>query len=380
MPSTAQRAADAVNDDRLATESLDSILASLLAIHGPETIVMDVADRWASHDGPKVTLHYPFNGTPDGLRPDAPWIGQWSSTHRTSGVAGSTKTTAELVLEVHDTDAPDFGERFAEFIAQIDAQMVEAAAAANKDIADQQARFIEQARGALASRWRSVRAIRGGMALANIPMERPTGDRIDVPVRPTPLSMTLIEQAATTGASEFKLADTMAESVVETIASFSRALERLPGTAAKLLESDEESLRDVLLFVLNANFQGAMTGETFIGKGKADLLLRWRDRDAFVGECKIWKGPAKLSDGVDQLLDRYTLWRQTRIALVVFFRGTADATKLIDSAHAKLSQHARVTRTIDASEPYRRAEYEVQASGDERRLAQLTFIPVVISA
>lgn len=380
VPSIAQRAAGAVNDDRLATESLDSILESLLAAHGPEMIDLDVAGRWYTHDGPRITLHYPFVGTADGLRRHAPWIGQWESTPRVSGVAGSTKTTAHLVLGVNHTDSPDFGEKFAEVIAEIDAKMVGAAADANSDIAQEQAQFIEEARGLLAPRWQMVRAIRGGMALANIPMQRPTADRIEVPLRPTQFSMTLIEQAATTGASEFKLADAMAESVVETIVSFSRALERLPGTTAKLLESDEESLRDVLLFVLNANFQGAMTGETFIGRGKADLLLRWRDRDAFVGECKIWNGPAKLSEGVDQLLDRYTLWRQTRIALVVFFRGAADATKLIDSAHAKLAQHPRVIRTVDASEPYRRGEYEVQASGDERRLAQLTFLPVVISA
>jgi hypothetical protein len=70
--------------------------------------------------------------------------------------------------------------------------------------------------------------------------------------------------------------------------SFTSALERLAETANKLAGENEETIRDLLLFILNSNYQGAATGETFIGHGKSDVLLRWHDRDAFIGECKYW--------------------------------------------------------------------------------------------
>jgi len=166
--------------------------------------------------------------------------------------------------------------------------------------------------------------------------------------------MAKLESAAAGGVPEWSLANDMAEGVISTISGFSMALERLPQTANRLVGEHEETLRDVLLFILNAQYRGLATGETFIGMGKSDLLLRWKNRDAFVGECKIWNGPAALTDGVEQLLTRYTLWRQSRIALILFIRDPADATRTIETAHQTIVDNIRTQSVHDSTEPDRR--------------------------
>ena len=360
-----------VTDDDLAHRPLEVILEELINTRGPQPIVLDVANRYYGHSGSRVELKYPFRG-------DLNLLMEVSEIVRRGWSSGG-KSVAEFALNIESQFGDDFAEQLEQALARIEGQLLKDVRTANERIERRQAAFAEVLSAQLQPRWKVTRALRGAMEQLQVPLTQPTVDRVEVPVRPAPMSMRVIEEAAAAGAPEWSLAEEMAESVVQTIASFSNALERLPGTAERLLGQDEETLRDVLLFVLNANFEGQVTGETFIGQGKSDLLLRWKDRDAFVGECKIWKGPKALSDGLDQLLTRYTLWRQTRIALIVFIRDPKDATALIESAHATIRDHERTQRVLDASEPASRGDYSVSGSGDEKRLAHLTFLPVVIS-
>ena len=62
------------------------------------------------------------------------------------------------------------------------------------------------------------------------------------------------------------------------------ALERSPSLSAKL---DEEETRDLLLLYPNGQLEGKATGETFNYMGKTDILVRERDKNVFIGECKI---------------------------------------------------------------------------------------------
>ena len=360
-----------VTDDDLAHRPLEVILEELISTLGPQPLVLDVADRYYDHSGSRFELKYPFRGDLNLLMEVSKIVGR--------GQSSGGKSIAEFAFDIESQFGDDFAEQLAQALAQIEGQLLKDVRTANERIERRQAAFAEVLSAQLQPRWKATRALRGAMEQLQVPLTQPTVDRVEVPVRPAPMSMRVIEEAAAAGAPQWSLAEEMAESVMQTIASFSNALERLPGTAKRLLDQDEETLRDVLLFVLNANFEGQVTGETFIGQGKSDLLLRWKDRDAFVGECKIWKGPKALSDGLDQLLTRYTLWRQTRIALIVFIRDPKDATALIESAHATIRDHERTQRVLDVSEPASRGDYSVSGSGDEKRLAHLTFLPVVIS-
>jgi hypothetical protein len=77
------------------------------------------------------------------------------------------------------------------------------------------------------------------------------------------------------------------EKILETISHMSLAMERNPRTFSKLSEGE---IRDFFLIVLNSHFKGQATGETFNNRGKTDILLRVEDKNAFIAECKFWKG------------------------------------------------------------------------------------------
>jgi hypothetical protein len=106
------------------------------------------------------------------------------------------------------------------------------------------------------------------------------------------------------------------DEILEMISSLAIAMERSPSTFAAMTE---EQLRDQLLVILNANFEGRATGETFNKGGKTDILIRERDRNVFIAECKFWDGPKTLTGAIDQLLG-YACWRDTKVAIVLFNR------------------------------------------------------------
>ena len=91
-------------------------------------------------------------------------------------------------------------------------------------------------------------------------------------------------------------------------------MERNPQSFATL---DEEAIRDHFLVPLNAQFSGEATGETFNHQGKTDILIRHKDNNIFIAECKFWGGEQLLLETIDQLL-RYTQWRDTKTAILSF--------------------------------------------------------------
>ncbi len=95
---------------------------------------------------------------------------------------------------------------------------------------------------------------------------------------------------------------------------------------------DEEKIRDLLLVFLNAQYEGDAAGEVFNAAGKTDILIRVGDRNVFIAECKIWKGPKTIRDALGQLLS-YLTWRDTKAALLVFIRiGDQRAQQSLETA------------------------------------------------
>ncbi|HVB46134.1 MAG TPA: DNA-processing protein DprA, partial [Streptosporangiaceae bacterium] len=125
------------------------------------------------------------------------------------------------------------------------------------------------------------------------------------------------------------------------------ALERTPSMTASL---DEEKIRDLLLVFLNAQFEGAAAGEVFNAAGKTDILIRVEDRNVFIAECKIWKGPKTIPDALTQLLG-YLAWRDTKQP---WSCSSAAGSQLRSSA--RRSRRSRTTRaTRGPSRPARTA-------------------------
>lgn len=104
--------------------------------------------------------------------------------------------------------------------------------------------------------------------------------------------------------------------IIEVIEKMSIVMERSPGA---FLNMDEETLRSHILVQLNGHYEGNATGETFNYEGKTDILIRVKNKNIFVAECKFWKGPKSLASAIDQLLG-YVSWRDIKTAIILFNR------------------------------------------------------------
>lgn len=107
------------------------------------------------------------------------------------------------------------------------------------------------------------------------------------------------------------------ENILSIMRSMALVMERSPHAYEKIKEED---LRFHFLFPLNGHYEGMATGETFNYQGKTDILIRFEGKNVFIAECKFWKGEKGLSVTIDQLL-RYTSWRDTKTAILLFNRG-----------------------------------------------------------
>jgi len=103
------------------------------------------------------------------------------------------------------------------------------------------------------------------------------------------------------------------EYILTIIKDVALAMERSPQTFAKLTE---EEIRDFFLIQLNGHYQGNATGETFNGAGKTDILIRYKNANAFIAECKFWSGQKKMTETINQLMG-YITWRDTKTAITI---------------------------------------------------------------
>jgi len=195
--------------------------------------------------------------------------------------------------------------------------------------------------------------------------------RIPIAVQRKPLRPVAKKSSSPTAVPQQFLQDDVYQDVLRTIEQMSRAMERTP-TAARF---GEEELRNLILIVLNANYEGAARGEVFNGRGKTDLLLTWEGENAFIGECKQWSGPSKFSDGIDQLLS-YVTWRYTKAALVLFIKR-GDPTQIIRKARDALSRHPSFVH-LKPEVGETRVDYVLRSPSDPERLVEVALIAVVM--
>lgn len=124
------------------------------------------------------------------------------------------------------------------------------------------------------------------------------------------------------------------ENILTIMKNVAVAMERSPATFSRMSETE---IRDMLVVHLNGHYEGNVTGETFNGIGKTDILLRYKNANAFIGECKIWKGSRGLTEAIDQLLG-YVTWRDTKAAILIFNRGT-DLTAILQKTNEAVRAH-----------------------------------------
>jgi hypothetical protein len=136
--------------------------------------------------------------------------------------------------------------------------------------------------------------------------------------------------------------------ILEAINSVGRGFEQSPATYE---EFGEEDYRNVLLTFLDMNFEGSATGETFVKKGKSDVLLRHEGDNIFIGECAMWEGPGTTLSGtsssegkITQLLDRYLSWRDSKAAVILFV-DRKNFSNVLEKIPDAVEQHEQYEET-----------------------------------
>jgi hypothetical protein len=119
---------------------------------------------------------------------------------------------------------------------------------------------------------------------------------------------------------------------------------------------------------LNTHYEGRAHAEAFNVQGKTDILIRHEGRNLFICECKFWNGSEGFSGTIDQLF-RYTGWRDTKLAVVMFVREKG-LTAILKKARTTLEAHQQFVAWKTAAE-----ETELRATmhwpGDDDRHADL---------
>jgi len=107
-------------------------------------------------------------------------------------------------------------------------------------------------------------------------------------------------------------------------------------------------------------------------------LLPWNNRNAFIGECKFWRGPKSCTKAIDQLLS-YLAWQDTKAALILFIKE-AEPSAVIEKADTCFRQHSLFKSAKQSEDPTRRRDYVMVSEGDAQTFIRVALLPVVIPA
>ncbi|MHA7284577.1 hypothetical protein [Arthrobacter sp. TMS2-4] len=385
----ARKYAEAINDDALEQADVSVLAKQVSDMHvaQPVTILADQIshtvrwDRTGFAEIPEsrmihVTLAVPCTGAAGTLhlyaKPGAAPAGEIHPNN--AGIwliklGFDLKRTESLTKEALDANIIGLRNQWL-------SALQEAAEKANLAIEDHRLRLLNQVTKILDDKHYLLTMVRSSMQTAGISLKPSPESVLQVQMRPKALTLKQVDKSAANGVPEYELAEAIALSLLDTIRSFTNALARLPETANTLLDANEQSMRDILLFILNANWEGSATGETFIGLGKTDILLRWKDRDAFTGECKIWSSEDDLSSAINQLLGRYMVWHNTRAALIVFIRNRKDITAVTNKAKNAIENHDNFLGLVKNERFPDDNDYEMRSFLDPNRSLKLSLITV----
>jgi hypothetical protein len=327
----------------------------------------------------RLSLHIPYTGARTVLKTEP------SRVFRTPNPAAAL-TDDEVIITI--ATGPDDDGTVAEGrLLRLEQELQQWVDVVNGDVAALKREVDAHARSLIGQRLSVLRQRDSIVAALTIPLRRVEADRaVEIPVERTTVVLRSTAPA-TSGQCEWTLADPVYQQIIKTITGFTRALERRPTSALRLLPetetlADEETLRDWLLFILGSNYEAPDGGELFVGgevengKGKTDILVRHEGRNAFIGECKFWHGPKKFDEAIEQLLG-YTTWRDTKAAIILFITNR-NATAVIDKAAARLVAHSAHKETFASADPHARRDYRFASPMDSQRLISLALLPVVV--
>jgi hypothetical protein len=136
------------------------------------------------------------------------------------------------------------------------------------------------------------------------------------------------------------------EEILRIMKNMALVMERSPRA---FVDMEEEMLRWHFLVRLNGVYEGQATGETFNFQGKTDILIRVDGKNIFIAECKFWNGEKLFRETIDQLLERYLSWRDTKAAIVVF-NTKSNFSGILDKIAEAVPKHSNFKRDLGKSD------------------------------
>ena len=208
----------------------------------------------------------------------------------------------------------------------------------NKDIETGNAQLRARIRPVWEARRKQLEAKRGKtdtlLQKLNIPLHQdPSAGTKPIEVKPRQLH-TVMEKPKPTSKAEPALIRNDVVLLVDFIEQYTRQFEVTPRTYQKM---DEEELRDLLVGMMNANYPGSTTGETFSKLGKTDIFLRVDSEHVLICECKFWSGAKAYEDAVEQLFN-YLTWRQN-YGVLLHFCKLKDMTTAVSEGKRAITEH-----------------------------------------
>ncbi len=227
-------------------------------------------------------------------------------------------------------------------------------------------------RNAFNSRKQRIQKSSGVLASLGVPVKKLSAppETFSVPTpqkrKKTILNKPSVKEAGFT--PEPSLDQTTYIDILKLIHDVGKEFERLPSLYAG---KEEEHLRDHFLMMLEPNFEGSATGETFNKTGKTDILLRHEGSNVFIGECKFWKGEKSFLSTIDQLLG-YLTWRDSKAAVIMFVPNK-DFSSVIDTAKEASPKHSNFLKYVDEKDETW-FDYEFHLDGDRNRVVKLAVM------
>lgn len=242
----------------------------------------------------------------------------------------------------------------------------------NAEVKQYNANLEAQIKSAFDSRKNRIKAKSGVLASLGVPIKK-TGTAPETFSIPTPqkrkkVTLTKPEVKEAGFTPEPCLDDSVYSDILKMIHDVGKEFERLPSVYAG---KKEEHLRDHFLMMLEPNFEGSATGETFNKTGKTDILLRHDSSNVFIAECKFWKGQKSFLATITQLLG-YLTWRDSKVAVIMFVPNK-EFTTVIETAKECIDQHPNYIRAVSEQDETW-LNYEFHLDGDRNRVVKIAVM------
>jgi hypothetical protein len=192
--------------------------------------------------------------------------------------------------------------------------------------------------------------------------------KIVVPLKRRPLPISTLPPISRGAIEEPILPEKEYDFILKTLGDMTKVMESAPKDFETL---GEEALRSHFLVQLNGHYEGLAKGEVFNSEGKTDILIPWKGKNIFIGECKIYKGPQVVSDALDQLLG-YMTWRDTKAALVLLSRNK-DFSNVLEQVKNTVKNHSHFLAELSSSDEtiFR---YQFRQKNDPKRRILLSVL------